>query len=175
MDESQEPTSEPAEDRSAGSAGEHESRPWPRRPSLDPIRLEPLLPRRQSPWIVVEVDGTPQAARSLTWALHEAARREATVVAVGVLEEPTGPLATGRAAWRDADAVRGRLDAEVCRALAETGVRGRVRTSVLERPVFEALLAAAHGADLVLVDGRGKALLRQAVPRPPVRRLARGA
>jgi len=46
---------------------------------------------------------------------------------------------------------------------------------VLDRPVFDALTAATHGADLVVVGGRGNPLLRQAVPRPPIRRLARGA
>ena len=62
------------------------------------------------------------------------------------------------------------------RAIAETGVHGRTRTAVLERPVFEALIAATHGADLVVVGAEGKTLLRQAVARPPAtRRLARGA
>jgi hypothetical protein len=46
---------------------------------------------------------------------------------------------------------------------------------VLERPVFEALTAASHGADLVVVGVECKTILRPAVPRPPARRLARGA
>jgi nucleotide-binding universal stress UspA family protein len=46
---------------------------------------------------------------------------------------------------------------------------------VLEQPVFEALSAAASGADLVIVGAAGKTLLRPAVARPPFRRLPRGA
>jgi nucleotide-binding universal stress UspA family protein len=144
---------------------------------VSPIRLTPLVPRRRSPWILVEVDGTPAGDRALVWALHEAARREATVVAVGIVEDPADdPLGSGsRAAWRDSALVRDRVEAAVCHAIAETGVHGRVRTSVVERPLLEALVAGAHGADLVLVGAEGKALLRQAVPRAPSRRLARGA
>jgi hypothetical protein len=63
----------------------------------------------------------------------------------------------------------------VLRAIAETGVHGRTRTAVLDRPVYEALIAATRGADLVVVGPQGKTMLRQSVPRPPGRRLARGA
>jgi nucleotide-binding universal stress UspA family protein len=146
-------------------------------PGLEPVRLHPLLPRRQPPWLLVEVDGTPARHGALLWALREAARREATVVAVCVLEAPDGdPLeGTGRVQMRAQLAAHDRLEAQVLRAIAESGVHGRARTAVLERPVFEALIAATHGADLVVVGAHGKTLLRQAVPRPPTRRLARGA
>ena len=56
----------------------------------EPLRLPPLLPRRQTPWLIVEVDGSPSAHHGLVWALREAARREATVVAVTVLDAPAG-------------------------------------------------------------------------------------
>jgi hypothetical protein len=46
---------------------------------------------------------------------------------------------------------------------------------VLERAVFDALNAAASGADLVIVGAWGKTLLRPAVGRSPLRRLSRGA
>ncbi|MGY1771415.1 universal stress protein [Blastococcus sp. SYSU D00813] len=134
---------------------------------VEPLRLGELRPRRRPPALLVDVDGSPAAYRSLVWALHEAARREATVVAACVLDE--GPEAAVLAA------ARARVEAQVLRAIAETGVHGRARTAVLERPVFEALAGAARGGDLVLVTGTGKTLLRPAVPRPPVRRLARGA
>jgi nucleotide-binding universal stress UspA family protein len=147
------------------------------RPRVEPMRLSPLLPRRQHPWLVVDVDGSPSSYGALLWALREAARREAVVVAVCVLDDvdddPLGGL--GRPTRQDAAAALRRLDAQVLRAIGETGVSGRSRTTVLERPVFEALTGAARGADLVLVSSSGKALLRHAVPRPPVRRLARGA
>ena len=144
---------------------------------VEPLRLHPLLPRRQPPWLLVEVDGSPAAHGALLWALREAARREATVVAVCVLEAPEGdPLeGTGRVLLAAQLAAHDRLEAQVLRAIAETGVHGRTRTAVLDRAVFEALTAATHGADLVVVGCRGKTLLRQAVPRPPARRLARGA
>lgn len=144
---------------------------------VDPVRLPPLLPRRQMPWLIVEVDGSPAGHGALVWALREAARREATVVAVSVLEAPGGdPLAgSGRVLLRAQFAAHDRLEAQVLRAIAETGVHGRTRTAVLDRSVFDALTAATRGADLVVVGPRGKTLLRPAVPRPPVRRLARGA
>ncbi|WNV75389.1 universal stress protein [Geodermatophilus sp. DSM 44513] len=140
------------------------------------VRPAPLLPRRPSPWLLVDVDGSSGSHEALVWALQEAARREATVVVVCAPDEtddrPGGRTRAGRHA--DARALE-RLDAEVLRALAETGVSCRVRTAVVERPVLEALTSAARGADLVVVGGRGKTLLRRAVPRHPARRLARGA
>ena len=145
--------------------------------NVEPLRLPPLLPRRQNPWLIVEVDGSSTGHRALVWALREAARREATVVAVHVLDDADGnPLeGSGRVRMLTQLAAHDRLEAHVLRAIAETGVHGRSRTAVLERPVFEALTAATHGADLVVVGARGKTLLRQAVPRPLNHRLARGA
>ncbi|MGY1693227.1 universal stress protein [Geodermatophilus sp. SYSU D01105] len=141
---------------------------------VEPLRLSPLLPRRQHPWLVVDVDGTPSGYGALVWALREAARREATVVAVCVLDD-AGPDPFTRSTRREWTAAEERLEAHVLRAIAETGVVGRARTAVLERPVFEALTGAARGADLVVVGAHGKTLLRPAVPRPHVRRVARGA
>jgi hypothetical protein len=154
--------------------------PAPREPesaNVEPLHLPPLLARRQNPWLLVEVDGTAAGHGALVWALREAARREATVVAVSVLDAPEGdPLdGSSRVLLRAQLAAYDRLEAQVFRAIAETGVHGRTRTSVLDRPVFEALTAATRGADLVVVSGRSKTVLRQAVPRPPTRRLARGA
>jgi len=146
------------------------------RPSVEPLQLRPLLPRRKSPWLVVEVDGSAGCQGALLWAMREAARREATVVAVAVLDAPDGdPLeGSSRVLVRAHLAAHDRLEAQVLRAIAETGVHGRTRTAVLERPVFEALMAATHGADLVVVAAAGKTLLRPVVPRPH-RRLAHGA
>ncbi len=145
------------------------------RASVEPLRLSPLLPRRQNPWLVVEIDGTPATSGALVWSLREAARREATVVAVGVLDAPEGEPWGDRSMLRAQLEVHDRLEAQVLRAIAETGVHGRSHTAVLPRPVFDALAAAARGADLVFVGAGSKTLLRQAVPRPPSRRLARGA
>lgn len=143
---------------------------------VESIRLPSLLARRH-PWLVVEVDGSAPAQGALGWALREAARREATVLAVTV---PDGPsrhalAAAGPASIRDQASALYLLEAQVLRAVAETGVHGRVRTAVLERPVLAALTDAALGADLVIVGTTGKTVLRPAVPRHPVRRLPRGA
>jgi nucleotide-binding universal stress UspA family protein len=154
-------------------------RPVPRADDAptEPLRLPPLLSRRLSPWLLVEVDGSSSRHGALVWALREAARREATVLAVTVLdddvEHPLGAPHPPTAASQVA-AVQ-LLEAQVLRAIAETGVHGRIRTAVLERPVFEAINAAASGADLVVVGAWGKTLLRPAVGRPPFRRLSRGA
>jgi nucleotide-binding universal stress UspA family protein len=139
-----------------------------------PRRLSPLLPRRPGPRLLVEVDDSPTGHGALVWALREAARREGMVVAVSVLDdEPVTPL--GSPARADHARALERAEAQVLRAIAETGVHGRSRTCVLDRPVFEALTAACHGADLVVVGPASKTILRPAVPRPPARRLARGA
>lgn len=149
----------------------------PRPATAEPLRLPPLLSRRHSPWLLVEVDGSSSRLGALVWALREAARREATVLAVTVLDdEHDHPLGAPRPpSAADQAAALQLVEAQVLRAIAETGVHGRVRTAVLERPVFEALDAAASGADLVIVGASGKTLLRPAVGRPPFRRLSRGA
>ncbi len=174
MDDAHRLRDEPEQDRPASPAADDA---LDGRHRVEPVRLIPLVPRRQHPWLLVEVDGSPAAYGALVWGLREAARREATVVAVCVVdddgEDPLAGLA--RPAPRAGSAALERLEAQVLRAIAETGVSGRVRTAVLARPVFEALSSAARGADLVVVSGQGKTLLRPAVPRQPTRRLARGA
>jgi nucleotide-binding universal stress UspA family protein len=143
---------------------------------VEPLRLPPLFARRHSPWLLVEVDGSAPCQGALVWALREAARREATVLAVTVLDDPGHPLGAARPSSPTTQAAAlQRLEAQVLRAIAETGVHGRSRTAVLERPVFEALSAAAAGADLVIVGTTGKTVLRPAVARPAFRRLPRGA
>jgi nucleotide-binding universal stress UspA family protein len=148
----------------------------PARP-VTPVRLEPLLPHRQRPQLLVEVDGTPATYGGLIWALREAARREAVVVAIAVLDAPDGdPLGSGsRVSAREHAAAHDRAAAVLLRAIAETGVQGRSRCAVMDRAIYDALTAAGRGADLVVVGSTGKALLRHTVPGPPLRRLARGA
>ena len=173
-----EPDSAPETEPQSTEPASTDPTPTGRGQGVEPLRLPPLLPRRQSPWLLVEVDGSAAGHGALVWAMREAARREATVVAVAVLHTADGdPLeGAGRALVHAHLAAHERLEAQVLRAIAETGVHGRTRTAVLERPVFEALAAATSGADLVVVGAGGKTLLRQAVPRPPSwRRLARGA
>lgn len=141
--------------------------------AADPGRLVHMPARRRAPWLVVEVDGSHEAHSALVWALREAARREATVVAVGILPADDPPNGSPRPAATVLDAVHDRLDAALLRAVAETGVCGRSSTAVMERPVLEALTAAVHGSDLVVVGADGKRLLRPAFPR--LRHMPRGA
>lgn len=157
-----EPNPGPAEDRPAVE--------------LRPAEAPPVS-RRRAPWVLVEMDGSPEAHRALVWAFREAARREAVVVAVSVLDAPDGDPLTGttRVPRRTQEAARDHLEALVLRAVAETGFSGRTHTAILERSVFEALDAAMHGADLVVVGAGGKRLLRPVLPRQPLRRVARGA
>jgi nucleotide-binding universal stress UspA family protein len=122
------------------------------------------------------VDADPSSQAALVWSLREAARREATVVAVTVC-----PVAAPDEEWdpgsssADRGVLQAELDARVQQATAEAGVRPRIRTAVLDAQVFEAFAGAARGADLVLVGAHGKTLLRPAVARPAVRRSARPA
>ncbi len=162
------------QDRAPQDENEHEDGPGS---LVGPVRLEPHLPRPQQPHLLVEVDGTAATYGGLVWALREAARREAVVVAVAVLDHPDGdPLGSGsRLVARAHASAHDRVQAVLLRAIAETGVQGRSRCAVMDRPVFDALSAAGRGADLVVVGSGGKALLRHTVPRPLVRRLARGA
>lgn len=114
------------------------------------------------PQLLVAVDGSAAATRRLVWALREAARREAVVLAVGVVEPGAEPDVC--------EAVRTLLEAQTRHAADEAGVAGRVRTALLAPVVLEALGAAAAGADLVLADPARTAVLRPAVPRRPSRR-----
>lgn len=176
MDDAHRFTDEPEQDLTGTPAPPATDDPRDDR-GVEPLRLAPLLPRRQNPWLLVDVDGSPAAHGALVWALREAARREATVVAVWVVDDDGDDALPGLShpGRRTSAVALERLEAQVLRAIAETGVSGRVRTAVLERPVFDALTSATRGADLVVVSGRGKTLLRPAVPRQPTRRLARGA
>ena len=178
MDDAHRSSNRPEEEGAGAPAiGDTTGDDPPGRRGVEPMRLTPLLPRRQHPWLLVDVDGSPASYGALVWALREAARREATVVAVCVLDDDgdDGLGGLSRAGRRAGTVALERLEAQVLRAIAETGVSGRVRTAVLDRPVFEALSSATRGADLVVVSGQGKTLLRPAVPRTPARRLARGA
>lgn len=142
-----------------------------------PCRPVIPLPRRQRPWLLVVVDPDPAGQPTLIWALREAARREATVVAVSIEVEasPDDETMTGWPSAAAHDTRLADLRARVRSATAEAGVRPPVRTAVLDAQVFEALAGAARGADLVVVGTHGKTLLRPAVARSTTRRPARPA
>lgn len=111
------------------------------------------------PCLLVVADGSTESTRLLVWALREAARREATVLAVAVLPDAADE--------DDRAAARLILAAQVHHAVGEAGVRDVCRTALLDPLVFDALAGAVHrGADLVVVGHHRKAVLRRAVARP---------
>ncbi len=159
----------------------------PRRPSAPaaargtggaaPARIDVLPPRRERPSLLVAVDDDPSSQAALVWTLREAARREATVVAVSVSPGPAVDDDSGGGRPGAPDGARlAELTDRVRAATAEAGVRPPVRTAVLDAAVYEALAGAARGGDLVVVGRHGKTLLRPAVARThPVRRIAHPA
>jgi len=116
---------------------------------------------------VVFVDGSSDSTRRLVWALQEAARREALVVALAVVE--------GDADEGERSARRFLVQAQLQRAVDQTGVQGRSRTAVTDRVLLDAITGAACGSDLVVVGPHSKTMLRPAVLRPSRRGLHRTA
>lgn len=177
VEQSATPLGQPAtEQRDAAPQPRLAPQPRPAGDSAVAAPARPPLRRRPRPWLLVAVDADPSSQDALVWSLREAARREATVVAVSVCPDPAvddewDPGASGA----DRGLLQEELDARVRRATAEAGVRPRTRTAVLDAQVFEAFAGAARGADLVLVGAHGKTLLRPAVARPAARRSARPA
>jgi hypothetical protein len=128
----------------------------------DGLRLPLSQSQRRRPQLLVAVDGSAPATRRLVWALREAARRDATVLAMGVVE--------AGADQHTREAARTLLEAQTRHAVEESGVRDRVHTALLDPVVLDALDSAAAGGDLVLVDAEWVAVLRPAVARVRTRR-----
>jgi hypothetical protein len=126
------------------------------------VPLAEVRTPRERPRLLVTPDGSTGSTRLLVWSLQEAARRDATVLAVAVVDDAAD--AAQRAAARTL------LEAQLLHAIGESGVRGRADTALLDRSVYDALAGTACGADLVLVRPHGATVLRPAVPRPPTRR-----
>jgi nucleotide-binding universal stress UspA family protein len=100
--------------------------------------------------IVVGVDGSPTSIAALRWAAAEASRRAGRLLAVWAAGggEPTAQLAAAHAV----------LSASVRAALgAQPEVR--VMERIVAAPPQQALLAAARGADLIVVGSRGHSVL----------------
>ena len=120
-----------------------------------PARIHALVPRREKPRLLVQVDCAAPTQPELVWALEEAARREALVIAVALIDSDASERRRG--------ALLARLDAHVLQAVGRTGVHGRSRTALLDPLVYEAMAATSRGGDLVVVRPTGKTLLRSAV------------
>lgn len=121
-------------------------------------------PAGSRPRIVVGVDGSAGGAEALTWALRQAVLLGADVDAVAVWQIPAMIGSAGAVgAYLDAslmdltDPTREVLDKTVAAAAGE--VAGAedvtVRPVVVRGYATQALLAAAGGADLLVVGSRG--------------------
>jgi Universal stress protein family len=97
------------------------------------------------PLVLVEVRPTSCAYQALVWALHEAERRDAHLLAVAVWSgDPTEPD-------ERIPEMEQALAAMVMRAVEETGVRGRSRVAVVTSPVTAHEVARSTGAELLVV------------------------
>ena len=105
--------------------------------------------------IVVGVDGSPDAARALDWAIDEATRRDLPLLLVHGVEvgaAAASPYGTGMVLEQLEEAGRIVLDAAVAHA-AERGVRADARMEI--GSAAHALIEASRGAELMVVGNRG--------------------
>jgi hypothetical protein len=97
------------------------------------------------PLVLVDVRPSACGYQALLWALREAERRDATLLAVTVWSgDPTLPD-EGLAEMEQA------LAAMVERAVDETDVHGRTRVAAVTHPVTVSEVAARTGAELLVV------------------------
>ena len=102
---------------------------------------------------VMVVDVRPSACgySALLWALQEAERRDAQLLAVTLFAGDPGEPDEGLAAMEEA------LAATVRRAVDETGVHGRTRLAVVTAPVTLTEVAEMAGAELLVIGSEGVA------------------
>jgi len=104
-----------------------------------------MTEQRVRPLVLVDVRPTECGHRALLWALREAERRDATLLAVTVWPGDPSQPDEGRAEMEEA------LTAMVERAVEETGVHGRTRVAALTLPVTVADVAVRTGAELLVM------------------------
>jgi nucleotide-binding universal stress UspA family protein len=110
--------------------------------------------------IVVGVDGSAGSMAALAWAVDEADAHGATLVCVVAWEPPVvygsgfAPVPSLPPDGAYEEAARGQMDASLERVGGTKGVP-EVERLVIEGPPGEVLLAAAEGADLLVVGSRG--------------------
>ena len=97
------------------------------------------------PLVLVDVRPSACGYQALTWALREAERRDATLLAVTVWAGDPAQPDEGIAEMERALAVM------VERAVEETGVHGRTRIAAVTSPVTVSDVAARTGAELLVV------------------------
>ncbi len=97
------------------------------------------------PLVLVDVRPTSCGYQALLWALREAERRDATLLAVTVWPGDPAEPDEGIPEMEQA------LAAMVRRAVEETGVHGRTRIGVVTSPVTVQDVASSMGAELLVV------------------------
>ncbi len=97
------------------------------------------------PLVLVDVRPTACGYQALMWALHEAERRDATLLAVTVWAGDPAQPDEGLAEMEQA------LASMVERAAGETGVHGRTRIAAVTHPVTVSEVAARTGAELLVL------------------------
>ncbi|SNR68454.1 universal stress protein [Blastococcus mobilis] len=97
------------------------------------------------PLVLVDIRPTACGYQALMWALREAERRDATLLAVTVWAGDPAQPDEGLAEMEQA------LAAMVERAADETGVHGRTRVAAVTHPVTVSDVAARTGAELLVV------------------------
>ena len=97
------------------------------------------------PLVLVDVRPSGCGYQALLWALREAQRRDAVLLAVTVWPGDPAQPDEGIAEMEEA------LTAMVERAVSETGVRGRTRVAAVTHPVTARDVAARTGAELLVV------------------------
>jgi hypothetical protein len=97
------------------------------------------------PLVLVDVRPTACGYQALLWALREAERRDALLLAVTVWPGDPAQLDEGRAEMEQA------LTAMVERGVDETGVHGRTRVAAVTSPVTVGDVAASTGAELLVM------------------------
>ncbi len=99
----------------------------------------------ERPLLVVDVRPSACGYSALLWALQEAERRDARLLAVTLWAGDPSEPDEGRAAMEEA------LEGTVRRAVEETGVHGRTRLAVVTAPATLVEVADLAGAELVVV------------------------
>jgi nucleotide-binding universal stress UspA family protein len=97
------------------------------------------------PVLVVDVRASACGYSALLWALQEAERRDAHLLAVTLFAGDPGEPDEGLAAMEEA------LEATVRRAVDETGVHGRTQLAVVTAPTTLTEVAELAGAELLVV------------------------
>jgi nucleotide-binding universal stress UspA family protein len=105
--------------------------------------------------IVVGADGAPSGQRALDWAVAEADRRGAELDVVRAWDFVYSALGPSAAYPIEYNALEGEARELLDKLMADRGVIGRATGRTVRGPAASVLLAAADGAELVVLGTRG--------------------